>query len=203
MTKSIIRTKSGVILASKSDKYLRRVGHQVRLQESRRSACTDAEPNHSFFELQTFGHTSKVPHTHRKHQITQAVAMSSNLPLRTIRIPALRQQCRFRQRAPLPTPRAFSTTTPQALGVTSPRLGRAGGSSNRLMISGAAKRAGQPSPEVVQDEAQQEGEMIEDIGLLQDTLVAARWRRLPPMWDITFWGYWYKVLKNKVSGLYS
>jgi protein MBA1 len=142
-------------------------------------------------------------HAHRKHQFTQPVTMSSNLPLRTIRIPALRQQCRLRHRTPLPTPRAFSTTTPQALGVTSPRLGRAGGSSNKLMISGAAKRAGQPSPEVLQNEAEQEGEMMEDIGLLQDTLVRARWRDLPPMWSPAFWGYWYKVLKSKISGLYS
>jgi protein MBA1 len=129
--------------------------------------------------------------------------MSANLPLRTIRVPALRQQCRFRYRAPLPTPRAFSTTTPQALGVTSPRLSRAGGSSNKLMVSGAAKQAGQPSPEVLQNEAGQEGEMIEDIGLLQDTLVRANWKSLPPVWDPAFWSYWYKVLKNKISGLYS
>jgi protein MBA1 len=133
------------------------------------------------------------------------VTMSSNLSLRTIRIPALRQQCRFQHRPPPQSSRAFSTTAPQAFVATSPRLRKKESNTNRLMSKAAMSKTGQTSPEVLRDQAEQEGEgeMVEDIGLLQDTIVRASWKNLPEIWKRAFWGYWWKVLKNKGTGLYS
>jgi protein MBA1 len=73
------------------------------------------------------------------------------------------------------------------------------------MSKAAMTKTGQTSPEVLRDQAEHEGEgeMVEDIGLLQDTIVRASWRNLPGIWKRAFWGYWWKVLKNKGTGLYS
>jgi protein MBA1 len=144
--------------------------------------------------------------TRRHHHdlFTQSFTMSSNLPLRTIRIPALRQKCLFQQYRHAPLPRAFSTTTPQSFASTSPRL--RGGSSlrnDRAMTKAAARGQMGAAPKVNEMKQQQEGVMAEDIGLLQDTVVRASWRKLPAVWSASFWSYTWKLLKSKGTALYS
>jgi protein MBA1 len=130
--------------------------------------------------------------------------MSSNLPLRTIRIPALRQQCLFQRRRSLQSPRAFSTTSPQAFASTSPRL-RKGNSlgEDKNVTRVAMKSQIGPAPKVNEIKAQQEGAMAEDIGVLQDTIIRAGWSKLPMVWNSKFWSYMWKLLKSKGTGMYS
>ncbi|KAF2819993.1 hypothetical protein CC86DRAFT_449620 [Ophiobolus disseminans] len=127
--------------------------------------------------------------------------MSSNLPLRTTRIPALQRQCLFQRRQP----RAFSTTAPQALASTSPRLrGQQLGSSDKSTTKAAAKSQVGPAPRVHYEKAlSDQGMLAEDIGLLQDTVIRARFRDLPAVWKGEFWSYVWKLVKSKGTALYS
>jgi hypothetical protein len=136
--------------------------------------------------------------------VYSTVTMSSNLPLRTIRIPVLRQQCLWQQRCHAQSSRAFSTSTPQAFASSHPRS--RGGSSvkqDKAMTKAAVKSQVGSAPKVTEMKAQQEGAMAEDIGLLQDTIVRAAWAKLPKVWSTHFWSYMWKLLKSKGTGLYS
>jgi protein MBA1 len=131
--------------------------------------------------------------------------MSSNLPLRTIRIPALRQQCLFQRRRSLQLPRAFSTTAPQAFAATSLRLAR-----NQTQFKqerGATKAQARNqqgwAPMTTQLKAQAEGDLAEDIGLLQDTIVRPSWNKLPKPWKPQFTSFLWKLMKSWATGKYS
>jgi protein MBA1 len=71
------------------------------------------------------------------------------------------------------------------------------------MTKTAAKAHVQQAPGVAKYKAEQEGEMIEDIGLVQDTLVRASWNKLPGIWTGAFWSYMWKLLKSKGTAMYS
>ncbi|KAF2034411.1 hypothetical protein EK21DRAFT_56584 [Setomelanomma holmii] len=131
--------------------------------------------------------------------------MSSKLPLRRFRIPALQRQCLFQHRRHLQSPRAFSTTTPQHLTATSPRLrGQGLGRQDKSMTRAAVRGQQGPAPRVNMEKAQQDmGSLAEDIGLLQDTIIRARFSKIPAPWSLTFWGYYWKLLKSKATALYS
>jgi protein MBA1 len=147
---------------------------------------------------------SKVSTRRHHHDLfTQSLTMSSNLPLRTIRIPALRQKCLFQQSRHAPLPRAFSTTTPQSFASTSTRLRGGSVLRNDKALTKAAARLQIGAAPSVQMKQQQEGAMAEDIGLLQDTIVRASWRKLPTVWSVSFWSYMWKLLKSKGTALYS
>jgi len=130
--------------------------------------------------------------------------MSSSIPLRVIRIPALRNQCVHQQRRHAQSPRAFSSTGPQAFALSSPRL--RGGSSlgqDRAITRAATRTMIGPAPKVNEIKAQEEGALSDDIGLLQDTVVRAPWDKLPGVGTPAFWGYMWKLIKSKVTALYS
>jgi protein MBA1 len=156
---------------------------------------------HFPFEPQTFDTTASTSNI-RSHTLA---TMSSNLPLRTIRIPALRQQCLFQRRRSLQLPRAFSTTAPQAFAATCLRLAR--GQSQFGQEKGAMKALSRNqqgyAPKVTEMKAQREGGLAEDIGLLQDTIIRANWNQLPKPFERAFWAYMWKLTKSRVTGLYS
>ncbi|KAH7405800.1 hypothetical protein DE146DRAFT_787002 [Phaeosphaeria sp. MPI-PUGE-AT-0046c] len=130
--------------------------------------------------------------------------MSSNLPLRTVRIPALRQQCLFQHRRCIQTPRAFSTTRSQDFASTTPRSrGGQGIGQDRAVTKAAFKYQMGMAPKVQQRKSQEEGAMQEDIGLLQDTVIRASLSKLPSVLSPAFWGYMWKLLKTKASASYS
>jgi protein MBA1 len=149
--------------------------------------------------------TSNFRHCTATPRIAYTIStMSSNLPLRTIRIPALRNQCLHQQRRHVQSPRAFSTTSPQAFASSSPRL--RGGSSlgqDRAITRAATRTMIGPAPKVNEIKAQEEGALSDDIGLLQDTVVRAPWGKLPGIWTPGFWGYMWKLIKSKGTALYS
>ncbi|KAH7078562.1 hypothetical protein FB567DRAFT_138554 [Paraphoma chrysanthemicola] len=131
--------------------------------------------------------------------------MSSNLPLRTIRIPALQRQCLFHRHRHVQSPRAFSTTVPQSFASTSPCLrGKGLGRQDKSMTKAAVKNSTGPAPGVNFEKAQRDvNSLAEDIGILQDTIIRASMRQLPAPWSPRFWGYFWKLVKSKATGMYS
>jgi len=119
--------------------------------------------------------------------------MSSNLPLRTLRIPSLHHK--YLSRGPQRHP--FSTTPHLHRTSTTPRA-------DKGQTKAALRGQHGPAPIVNQAEAQSDvGALAEDIGLLQDTLVRARVRDLPAFWRGAFWGYVWRWVKSKGTGMYS
>jgi protein MBA1 len=51
--------------------------------------------------------------------------------------------------------------------------------------------------------AQAEGDLAEDIGLLQDTIVRPSWNKLPKPWKPQFTSFLWKLMKSWATGKYS
>lgn len=127
--------------------------------------------------------------------------MSAQIPLRTIRIPALQRQCLFHHRQPLwqtTSARAFSSTPSRAYKKKTPTI------QDHAQTEAAAQQQVGPSPKVNFEKAQQDvSAMAEDIGLLQNTIVRAPFKDLPKPTSWKFWGYFWGLLKAKGTGFYS
>ncbi|KAI4956338.1 hypothetical protein J4E91_000549 [Alternaria rosae] len=136
--------------------------------------------------------------------------MSSQKPLRSIRIPALQRQCLFLRhqtllRAAQPTithpssRRAFSSTPSR------PAKRRQLGQDKAQAIAAAESQIS-PSPNVNFEQAQTNTEaMAEDIGLLQNTIVRAPFldvcNESPGLGGVL--RYYWEIVKQKATGLYS
>jgi protein MBA1 len=163
-----------------------------------------AQTTRTSSELQSFDHSHCASLTTTPRRASHPT-MASNLPLRTSRIPAFQRQCLFQHRRHVQSPRAFSTTTPQLFASTVPRLrGQSLGQGDKNMTKSAVRGQSGPAPRVNMEKAQQDiGSLADDIGLLQDTIIRARFSQLPGPWSPRFWGYSWKLLKSKAMGLYS
>ncbi|KAI4945243.1 hypothetical protein J4E86_009129 [Alternaria arbusti] len=136
--------------------------------------------------------------------------MSSQIPLRGIRIPALQRQCLFLRHQTLlhaaqPTithpssRRAFSSTP------SHPAKHRQLGQDKAQAIA-AARSQISPSPNVNFEQAQTNTDaMAEDIGLLQNTIVRAPfldvYNESPGLGGVL--RYYWEIVKQKATGLYS
>ncbi|KAI4653863.1 hypothetical protein J4E93_001631 [Alternaria ventricosa] len=136
--------------------------------------------------------------------------MSSQIPLRSIRIPALQRQCLFLRhqtllRAAQPTitqpssHRALSSTPSRP--AKHRRLGH-----DKAQSIAAARSQISPSPSVNFEQAQTNTDaMAEDIGLLQNTIVRAPfldvYKQSPGLAGVL--RYYWEIVKHKATGLYS
>ncbi|KAH9868256.1 hypothetical protein J1614_007328 [Plenodomus biglobosus] len=131
--------------------------------------------------------------------------MATQIPLRSVRIPALQRQCLFlrRQRLDRPivaaTSRTFSST---------PSSHARKDNRNFLKDSSNTREALKwqvgPSPRVDMEKVQQKEEgMLEDIGILQGTIVRAPLKELPKVRTRAFWGYFWALFKSKGMALWS
>ncbi|KAI8937558.1 hypothetical protein NX059_005275 [Plenodomus lindquistii] len=132
--------------------------------------------------------------------------MATQTPLRSVRIPALQRQCLFLRHQRLNRPlaaaasRTFSST---------PSLARGSGKYQSMRSDGGQARAAikndvGPSPKVSMDKMQRgENGMVEDIGILQGTMVRAPMSKLPNITTRAFWGYYWALVKSKGMALYS
>ncbi|KAH7381679.1 hypothetical protein BKA66DRAFT_531007 [Pyrenochaeta sp. MPI-SDFR-AT-0127] len=127
--------------------------------------------------------------------------MSAQIPLRTIRIPALQRHCLFRHHQSLyqtKSARAFSSTPSRAYKKKAPKI------QDHAQTEAAAQQQIGPSPKVNFEKAQQDtGVMAEDIGLLQNTIVRAPFKYLPSPTSWAFWSYFWTLLKAKGTAFYS
>ena len=125
--------------------------------------------------------------------------MSTQLPLRIARS-SLHRQCLFQRRTPslAPSTRAFSSTPPR------PRR-----KENRLvdirmqLASAESVVMGQSAPNVQASEMQGVQEMVEDIGLLQNTVIRARMSKLPSPASWELYSYLWTLVKSKFTGMYT
>ncbi|EDU50251.1 Tim44 domain containing protein [Pyrenophora tritici-repentis] len=140
--------------------------------------------------------------------------MSTQLPFRSMRIPALQRQCLYlRHRSPsrplnlslrqptISTARAFSSTPSRP---AKHKAGRQQLGIDRAQTRAAARSTIGPAPAVGMAEAQSDVDsMQQDIGLLQNTMIRAPFREL---WKHGLWTwpvYFWKLVKSKGTGLYS
>lgn len=130
--------------------------------------------------------------------------MSTQAPLRSVQIPALRRQCLFQRRQYLDRPfpyaasRPFSSTAPRPYKKKSPRL------VDRTVVEASTESYVVPSPYAAQVAAQGDiAQMAEDIGLLQHTIIRAPFKNLPRFTSWEFYDYFWKLLKSKGLGFYS
>lgn len=132
-------------------------------------------------------------------------AMSTNIPIRAVRAPALQRQCLFQRRQAVVNRPSLSTSTSRTFSTTPTRCRKKNTLNQDAAMTRAAVQAQvAPAPKVHLEKAQREaGSMAEDIGLLQDTIVPASLGKLPGWWSPSFWGYFWKVLKSKGTALYS
>ncbi|CAN9325074.1 unnamed protein product [Alternaria alternata] len=136
--------------------------------------------------------------------------MSSQLPLRSIRIPALQRQCLFQRHRILlrsaqpaithPSSRRTFSSTPSRPNKRS-QFGQ-----DKAQTRSAAEAQVAPSPKVNFDRAQRDADaMAEDIGILQNTIVRASFK---DVWEETdhvreVMGYYWNMVKHKATALYS
>ncbi|KAJ4373882.1 hypothetical protein N0V83_002621 [Neocucurbitaria cava] len=130
--------------------------------------------------------------------------MSTQAPLRSVRIPALQRQCLFQRRQcldrsfPYAASRPFSSTALRPYKKKTPRL------QDRTAVEASTENYVSPSPYAAQAAAQGDiGQMAEDIGLLQHTIVRAPFKHLPRFTSWEFYDYFWKLLKSKGLGFYS
>ncbi|CAO2657659.1 Nn.00g037850.m01.CDS01 [Neocucurbitaria sp. VM-36] len=130
--------------------------------------------------------------------------MSTQVPLRTVRIPVLQRQCLFQRRQCLDRPfpssasRSFSSTSPRPYKKKTPRI------QDKAQTEAAAASQITASPKVNFEKTQQESSMMaDDIGLLQNTIIRAPFKDLPSLTSGRFWGYFWTLLKAKGTGFYS
>jgi hypothetical protein len=72
------------------------------------------------------------------------------------------------------------------------------------MSKTADKYQTRPAPQVDIEKAQQEGEFIEDLGLLENTFVRAPYSKLKQdFWTRRILVYYWKFLKSKLAGIFS
>ncbi|KAF2856576.1 hypothetical protein T440DRAFT_462828 [Plenodomus tracheiphilus IPT5] len=131
--------------------------------------------------------------------------MATQIPLRSVRIPALQRQCLFLRHQHLNRPfvaaasRTFSSTPAHARGAKDNRL-----RNDPAMTRAAVTSDTGPSPRV-RAEQQQRSDigLVEDIGLLQGTIIRAPLSELPKIRTKAFWSYLWALLKSKGVALYS
>ncbi|KAF1947288.1 hypothetical protein EJ02DRAFT_365530 [Clathrospora elynae] len=134
--------------------------------------------------------------------------MSTQLPLRSLRIPALQRQCLFLRPQYLRHASLISsstTTTTRAFSSTPPRPGskRKLGQDKAQTKAAAESQVG-PSPQVNLQKAQRSADALpDDIGLMQDTIVRAPLKDLPSVFSGGFWGYFWALVKGKGIGVWS
>jgi hypothetical protein len=136
--------------------------------------------------------------------------MSSQLPLRSIRIPALQRRCLFQRHQILlrsaqpaithPSSRRTFSSTPSR-----PKK-RSQFGQDKAQTRAAAEAQVAPSPKVNFDRAQRDADaMAEDIGILQNTIVRATfkdlWQETDGLRDIM--RYYWNLVKHKGTALYS
>ncbi|KAF1913585.1 hypothetical protein BDU57DRAFT_520517 [Ampelomyces quisqualis] len=132
--------------------------------------------------------------------------MSPNLSLCTTRIPALRpQRCLFQHRRIPQSPRAFSTSSPQAFAATCLRLRKISnlGNKSKSLRKASASASMGPAPRVSESQMQQEGGMVQDIGMLQDTIIRPPLTKLPSVLTSWFWQLMWRNFKSKATGWYT
>ncbi|KAF1841447.1 uncharacterized protein K460DRAFT_294079 [Cucurbitaria berberidis CBS 394.84] len=130
--------------------------------------------------------------------------MSTQVPLRTIRIPAFQRQCLFQRQQcvnrpfPCSATRPFSSTAARHYKKNTPKI------QDHAQTKAAAAAHTGPSPKVNYEKAQQDSSaMAEDIGLLQNTIVRAPFKHLPKVTSRQFWGYFWTLVKAKGTAFYS
>ncbi|KAG9187795.1 hypothetical protein G6011_05666 [Alternaria panax] len=136
--------------------------------------------------------------------------MSSQTPLRNIRIPALQRQCLFLRHQTLIRSAQPTTTHPSSHRTFSSTLPRPKKRSqfgqDKAQTRAAAESQVAPSPKVNFERAQRDTDaMAEDIGLLQNTIVRAPLKDLLQEADgfRGVIGYYWALIKHKGTALYS
>lgn len=72
-----------------------------------------------------------------------------------------------------------------------------------MALAMARKQKG-PAPSVNREQAQREGGgMIEDMGVLQGTVIRAPFSKLPTPLSWAFWNYFWTLVKAKGTAVYS
>jgi protein MBA1 len=135
------------------------------------------------------------------------ITMSTQLPLRRIRIPSLRQQCLFQRHHNRPQYLALFQPSTAARTFTStpsrPAKRRQLGQDKAQSKAAAQGQVG-PSPRVGLEKAQTSTDaMAEDIGLLQNTIIRPP---LSELWRLGVGGlskYTWDFVKSKGTGMYS
>ncbi|CBX95032.1 hypothetical protein LEMA_P114470.1 [Plenodomus lingam JN3] len=129
--------------------------------------------------------------------------MSTQIPLRSVRIPALQRQCLFLRHQRLNRPfaaaasRAFSSTPSQAA-----KKSFQIGNPNEFRAA-ARSQVGRTPGADLQRMQQIEEALVEDIGILQGTIVRAPVSKLPKITTKAFWEYYWALLKSKGTSLWS
>ncbi|EUC47739.1 hypothetical protein COCMIDRAFT_34806 [Bipolaris oryzae ATCC 44560] len=136
--------------------------------------------------------------------------MSTQIPLRTARIPALQRQCLFLRhqyqnrahnlsqcQSLIPATRAFSNTPSR------PSKRHSIGQDKAQTRAAAEAQVG-PSPKVNYEKAQTDADaMAEDIGLLQNTIIRAPFSELKGIGVRGITSYYWDLVKSKGTALYS
>ncbi|KAH6620142.1 hypothetical protein C7974DRAFT_426350 [Boeremia exigua] len=134
--------------------------------------------------------------------------MSTHTPLRIARTPAhsIRRQCLF-QRRPVPsTPRCLAAAPARAFSSTPAARHRKDVRlyDPRMQLAGASKTIwGHPAPSVRNGNKSLMREMADDIGLLQNTIIRARFRDLPRPTSWEFYSYFWALIKAKATAVYT
>lgn len=185
---------------------------------SRRSDKLSATfpPRTSTFDISSGGRPhceNDPPHTqatHARGAIPKPPSMSTQIPFRTARIPALQRQCLFlRQQyqnrahnlslyqTGIPATRAFSSTPSRPS--KRKTLGQ-----DKAQTRAAAEAQVAPSPKVNFERAQSSVDaMAEDIGLLQNTIIRAPFSELKGIGIRGLTSYYWDLVKSKGTALYS